>query len=74
VEADLGYNIWFYLISHPRMILPNQDVQIPRPPEHEALDEIAAEEDGEQGYLDLAERFGHIIDHIYVVMSSGLIA
>jgi len=56
------------------MILPDQDGQVPRVPEHEALDEIVAEEDGEQGYFDLAGRLGRIRDHVYVVMFSGVIA
>jgi len=38
------------------------------------LDEVDAEEDGEQGYKDLAGRLGRIRDHVYVVMSSGVIA
>jgi len=69
VEADAGYIKWLYLISHPHMILPNQDVHITRPPEQEAI-----VEDGEQGYLDLARSLGRIRDHVYVVMSSGVIA
>jgi hypothetical protein len=56
------------------MILPVEDVQVPRPPEREALDEIAAEEDEEHGFFDLFGRLGHIRDHVYVVMSSGVIA
>lgn len=43
--TDQGYIRWFYIISHPGMILPNEDVQDMRPPEQEALDEIAAEQD-----------------------------
>jgi hypothetical protein len=54
------------------MILPVEDVQVPRPPKREALDEIVDEEDGEHGFLDLCGRLGHIKDHVYVVMSSGV--
>jgi len=53
LEVEPGYIRWFYLISNPRMILPDEDVQVPRPPEQEALDEIVVEQDGEHGYLDL---------------------
>lgn len=74
VEAELGYIIWFYLISHPHMILPNEDVQVPRPPEQEDLDEIVVEQDGEQGYLDLARRLSCIRDQVYVVMFSDVVA
>jgi hypothetical protein len=46
---------------------------VPRPPEQEALDEIATEEDGYQGYLELSG-LTRIRDHVYVAMSSGVIA
>jgi len=36
------------------MILPLEDVQVSRPTEQEALDEIVAEEDGNQEYLELS--------------------
>ncbi|RHN73024.1 hypothetical protein MtrunA17_Chr2g0294041 [Medicago truncatula] len=55
------------------MILPLEDVQVPRPPEQEALDEIADEEDGEYVFLDLGGRLSRIRDHVYVVMSSGVV-
>jgi hypothetical protein len=71
VEAEEGYIKWFYQVFHPRMILPNQEVPVPRPPEREAIDEIAAEDDGEHGFLELGGRLGRIRDHMYVVMSSG---
>jgi len=73
VEVDLGYIRWFYPILHPRMILPDKDVQVSWPLEQKALYEIVVEKDGEQGYLDLSGRLGHIRDHVCVVMSSGLI-
>jgi hypothetical protein len=38
VEAEPGYTGWFYLISHPSMILPYEEVQVLRPPEQETLD------------------------------------
>jgi len=38
------------------------------------LDEIVAEEDGDQGYLELSGRLSRIRDHVYAVMSSGVIA
>jgi hypothetical protein len=47
VEASSGCIRWFYIVSHPQMILPNHEVQVSRPLEQEALDEIAAEEDGD---------------------------
>ena len=71
LEASEGYIHRFYDVSHPRMILPDMEVPVPRPPEREAIDEIAAQEDGEHGYLELSGRLDHIRDHVYVVMSSG---
>jgi len=53
------------------MILPDMEVPVPRPPELEAIDEIATQEDKEHGYLELSGRLGRIKDHVYVVMSSG---
>jgi len=53
------------------MILPDMEVLVPRPPKREAIDEIAAQKDGEHGYVKLSERLGHIKDHVYVVMFSG---
>ena len=40
------------------MILPDMEVLVPRPPEREAIDEIAAQEDGDRGYLELRGRLG----------------
>ena len=74
VEVSAGYIRYFYQVSHPRMILPNQEVHVSRPPEQEALDEIAVEEDGDQGYLELSRTLTRIRNHVYVVMSSGVIA
>ena len=69
----LGCIILYYNISHPRMILSVEDVQVPRPLEREALDEIVAEDDGEHGFLELGGRLGRIRNHVYVVMSSGMV-
>ena len=55
------------------MILPNQEVQVPEPPEGDALYEIAVEEDGKHGFLVLGGRLDRIRDHVYVVISSGLV-
>jgi hypothetical protein len=44
---------------------------VPRPPEREVIDEIAAQEDGHHGFLELGGRFGSIKDHVYDVMISG---
>ncbi|AES89223.1 hypothetical protein MTR_4g071360 [Medicago truncatula] len=74
VEAAEGYIEWFYQVSHPRMILPDMPVPIPRPPEHEILDARAAQEDGDLAYLQLSGRISRIRDHIYVVMRSGLVS
>jgi len=38
------------------MILPDQNVQVPRQPEQEALDEIAVEEDGVRSTWSSSER------------------
>ena len=46
---------------------------MPRPPEREVLDEIVVEEDGEHGFLELGGRLGCIRDHVYAVMSSGVV-
>ena len=54
MEAEEGYIRWFYRVCHPRMILPLDDVQVLRPPEQEVLDEIVADEDGDQEYLELS--------------------
>jgi hypothetical protein len=53
------------------MILPDMEVLVPRPPEREVIDDIAAQEDGEHGFFDLGGRLGHIRDLVYDVMSSG---
>jgi hypothetical protein len=37
VEAKEGYIRWFYRVSHPHMILPHEDVQVPRTPEQKPL-------------------------------------
>jgi len=55
------------------MILPDMPVPVPRPPESKVLDSLAAQEDGEHGYLWLSGRMSRIRDHVYVVMSSGVV-
>lgn len=67
-ETSQGYIWWFYSISH-----PNKVVHVPRPPEKEALDEIAAEQEEKHDYLDLAGMLGSIKDHVYSVMVSGVV-
>jgi hypothetical protein len=73
VEVADGYIEWFYQVSHPRMILPDISVPVPRPPECEVLDAQAAQDDGDLAYLQLSGRMSRIRDHIYVVMRSGLV-
>jgi len=73
VEALDGYIEWFYHHSHPRMILPGMPVLVSRPPEREVLDVLATQEDEEHGYLQLSGRMSRIRNHVYVVMSSGLV-
>jgi len=73
VEAAEGYIEWFYHHSHPRMILPNIPVPVPRPLEREVLNSLAAQEDGEHGYLRLSGRMSRIRDHVYAVMASGVV-
>jgi len=55
VEAEDGYINWFYRHSHPRMVLLNMPVPVPRPPEREVLDARAAQEDGDLGTYNFAE-------------------
>ena len=73
VEAAEGCIKWFYQVSHPRMVLPDMSVPVPRPPEREVLDAQAAHKDGEVGYLQLSGRMSRIRDHVYVVISSGMV-
>jgi len=73
MEEVEGYIEWFYHQSHPRMILPDMPVPVPRPPEREVIDALAAQEDGEHGYLQLSGRLSRIIYHVHDVMSSGLV-
>jgi len=73
VEAVDGYIERFYHRSHPRMILPDMSIPMPRPPKREVLDALAAQEDGEHGYLQFSGRMSRIRDHAYVVMFSGLV-
>jgi len=56
------------------MILPYMPVSVSRPPEREILDALAGHEDGEHGYLQISERMSRIRDHVYDVMSSGLVS
>ena len=74
MEAVDGYIEWFYLHSHPRMILPDIQIPVSMPPEREVLDAPAAQEDEDVGYLQLSGRMSRIRDHIYVVMSSGVVS
>ena len=71
VEAAQGYIEWFYEVSHPRMILYNLEVPVPRPPEREVIVEIAAQEDIRHWFLELGGRLGSIKDHVFAVMTSG---
>jgi hypothetical protein len=45
VEVEDGYIEWFYLHSHPRMILPDIPVPVSMPPEREVLDTQAAQKE-----------------------------
>ena len=60
VEAVDGYIDWFYRHSHPRMVLLDMSVSVPRPSEREVLDARAAQEDGDLGYLQLSGRMSRI--------------
>jgi len=73
VEAADRYIEWFYLHSHPRMILPDIPVPVPMPPEREVLDARAAQEDEDVGYLQLSGRMSRIRDHVYAMMSNGVV-
>jgi len=73
VEAVKGYIEWFYHHSHPCMILVDMPVPMPRPPEREVLDALVAHTDGEHGYLQLSGKMSRIRDHVYAVMSNGLV-
>ena len=73
VEAAEGYIEWFYQVSHLRMVLLDMPVPVPRPLEREVLDAQATQEDGEVGYLQLSGRMSRIRDHVYAVMSSGMV-
>ena len=73
MEAAEGYIEWFYRVSHPRMVLRDMLVPVPRPPKREVLDALAAQEDGYLPYLQLSERMSRIRDHIYAVMRCGLV-
>jgi len=42
VETSEGYITWFYHHCHPHMILPDMPVPVPRSPEREVLDVLAA--------------------------------
>jgi len=73
VETADGYIEWFYIHSHPHMILPDIPVPVPMPPEREVLDARAAQEDGDIGYLQLNRRMSRIRHHVYDVMSSSVV-
>jgi len=73
VEAADGYIEWFYLHSHPCMILPGILVLVLMPPEHEVLNARAAQEVGDVGYVQLSGRLSRIRDHVHDVMSSDLV-
>jgi hypothetical protein len=60
-------------IPYPRMILPDIPVPVSMPPEREVLDARAAQKDEDVGYLRLSGRMSRIRDHVYVVMSGGLV-
>ena len=71
MEAAEGYIQWYYDVSRPRMIHSDMEVSVSRPLEWETINEIAAQEDGEHGFLELGGRLGHIRDLVYDVMPSG---
>ncbi|RHN40233.1 hypothetical protein MtrunA17_Chr8g0352541 [Medicago truncatula] len=64
VEAVKGYIEWFYHQSHPCMILPDMLVSMSRPPEREVIDVVAAQDDGEHGYIQLSGRLSCIREHV----------
>ena len=55
------------------MVLLDMPVPVSRPPEREVLDARAAQEDGDLAHLQLSERMSRIRNHIYDVMTSGLV-
>jgi len=46
---------------------------VSRPPEQEALDKMVAKKDRDHGFLELGGRLDRIRDHVYDVMSSGVV-
>nr|ABN08233.1 hypothetical protein MtrDRAFT_AC155886g11v2 [Medicago truncatula] len=73
-ERVILYSGWLIYDTRRVRYLPEQVVHVPRPPEKDALDEIAAEQEGKHEYLDLAGMLGSIKDHVYSIMISGVVA
>jgi len=60
-------------VSHPHIIAPKNDIHILRLFEHEAIDEIDAEQERDHMYLEQTGRLGRIRDHVLSVMGSGVV-
>jgi len=63
----------FYAISYTYIITLLKDVHITRPHKWEALDEMVVEEQGDQQWLDMTERFRCIRDHVLDIMGGGVV-
>jgi len=58
-------------ISHPYIIHALENVHTSRPPEKNALDEVAAEEQGNCRHLNMSARFRHIREHVHGIMDDS---
>jgi len=57
--------------SHPYIVCQQEDAHIPRPLEHEAIDEVCAEEHGDQQWLDFRSHLARVRDHAPAIIGSG---
>jgi hypothetical protein len=73
LETTTVYMMWFSSISHPYIITPPEDVHIQRPSEQEALDEIVAEEQGDQHWVDMTRRLGCIRGHVLGIIGGVVV-
>lgn len=71
LETAVRYMKLYFTISHLYIICHHEDVHISKPTKHEAPDEVAADEHGDQQWLDFWSRLARVRDHALAIIRNG---
>lgn len=71
INTTIGCMRWYFTILYTYIIPTLEDVHALRPPKYEALEEVAAEEQGDHQQLDISAQLRRIEDDVWGIMGDG---